>query len=299
MRKLLTAAFLVAGYTLHQANAQQATLLRKTPQKATVPRQATSGLSPTIVKEFCLNYPNAFYNLPQDYRLEAYYRFKAADLNLNGDIDFALSLSNSSTLREVAYKSLYDYCADIQFRYRQSIPEILYILLYNDLHMSVNSATLLVQYCEQRYHRAPAVEPEARSFTQLLTEKPDASPSSAEDTSPAAKGATAVREQPKQLYSEPSAARKPADYSSGLELTGWRFATTPVIEAVDDEPGTIRFKLKISDRGEVEAVTKLSGNVSSAQEKRCREALLNARLVSTNPTATAATGFYTFRFTVR
>jgi hypothetical protein len=85
----------------------------------------------------------------------------------------------------------------------------------------------------------------------------------------------------------------------GLETSGWRFDSTPVVEAVDDSPGFIRFKMRISDKGEVEAVTKVAGNVSPAQEKLCRNKLLDAHFVKTNAGAGGATGFYTFRFSVR
>ncbi|MDO7849184.1 hypothetical protein Q5H92_22665 [Hymenobacter sp. M29] len=87
--------------------------------------------------------------------------------------------------------------------------------------------------------------------------------------------------------------------SGGLEMSGWRFESTPNVEAVDDNSGQIRFKIKIADDGEVLAVTKVSGNVSAAQEKLCRDKLLDANFVKTNAAAGGATGFYTFKFTVR
>ena len=87
--------------------------------------------------------------------------------------------------------------------------------------------------------------------------------------------------------------------SGGLEMSGWRFNSTPVVEAVDDNSGTVRFKIKISADGEVESVTKVSGNVSAAQEKLCRDKLLDANFVKTNGAAGGATGFYTFKITVR
>jgi hypothetical protein len=87
--------------------------------------------------------------------------------------------------------------------------------------------------------------------------------------------------------------------SGGLEMAGWRFDRQPVVEAIDDNPGTVRFKIKISSDGEVESVTKVSGNVSAAQEKLCRDKLLNADFVKTNVAVGGATGFYTFRIVVR
>ena len=87
--------------------------------------------------------------------------------------------------------------------------------------------------------------------------------------------------------------------TGGLEMSGWRFASQPVVAALDDDPGVVRFKIKISADGEVEGVTKVSGNVSPAQEKLCRDKLLDANFVKTNAAAGGATGFYTFRFSVR
>jgi len=107
----------------------------------------------------------------------------------------------------------------------------------------------------------------------------------------------------KALYGEPgsggSGSRPGSGGGGGLEMSGWRFDNTPVVEALDDNPGVIRFKLKISDDGEVESVSKVSGNVSPAQEKLCRDKLLNANFVKTNAGAGGATGFYTFRFLVK
>ena len=87
--------------------------------------------------------------------------------------------------------------------------------------------------------------------------------------------------------------------SGGLEMSGWRFGSTPVVEAVDDNSGTVRFRIRISADGEVESVAKVSGNVSAAQEKLCRDKLLDANFVKTNGAAGGATGFYTFKITVR
>jgi len=107
----------------------------------------------------------------------------------------------------------------------------------------------------------------------------------------------------KALYVEPgsggSGSRPGSGGGNGLEMSGWRFDNQPIVEALDDNPGVVRFKIKISDDGEVEAVTKVSGNVSPAQEKLCRNKLLDANFVKTNAGAGGATGFYTFRFTVK
>ncbi|MFC6223280.1 hypothetical protein ACFP2F_08510 [Hymenobacter artigasi] len=87
--------------------------------------------------------------------------------------------------------------------------------------------------------------------------------------------------------------------SGGLEMSGWRFDTKPVVEAVDDNSGVIRFKIKIAADGEVESVTKVSGNVSPSQEKLCRDKLLDTNFIKTNSAPGGATGFYTFKFSVK
>lgn len=107
----------------------------------------------------------------------------------------------------------------------------------------------------------------------------------------------------KALYGQPgsggSGARPGSGGGGGLEMSGWRFDNAPVVEALDDNPGVVRFRIKISDDGEVESVSKVSGNVSPAQEKLCRDKLLDANFIKTNAGAGGATGFYTFRFSVK
>ena len=85
----------------------------------------------------------------------------------------------------------------------------------------------------------------------------------------------------------------------GLDMAGWRFENQPTVPAIDETSGVIKFKIKISSFGEVESVSKVSGNVSPAQEKLCRDKLLDANFVKTTSVSGGATGFYTFRFTVR
>jgi hypothetical protein len=104
----------------------------------------------------------------------------------------------------------------------------------------------------------------------------------------------------KALYGAPgSGGSGSSPGSGGLEMSGWRFESTPVVEAIDNTSGVIRFRIKISADGEVESVSKVSGNVSPAQEKLCRDKLLDANFIKTNSAAGGATGHYTFRFTVR
>ena len=85
----------------------------------------------------------------------------------------------------------------------------------------------------------------------------------------------------------------------GLEMSGWAFDSTPKVAAVDDNSGVVRFKININADGEVEGVAKVSGNVSPAQEKLCRDALQDASFRRTNGGSGGATGYYTFRFSLR
>ncbi|MBG8554712.1 hypothetical protein [Hymenobacter guriensis] len=86
---------------------------------------------------------------------------------------------------------------------------------------------------------------------------------------------------------------------NGLEMAGWAFEDRPTAPAIDNNSGYVRFKIKINADGEVEAVTKVSGNVSPAQEKVCSDALYKSAFRRTTAVAGGATGFYTFRITVR
>ncbi|MBC8084136.1 MAG: hypothetical protein H7Z21_13080 [Hymenobacter sp.] len=104
----------------------------------------------------------------------------------------------------------------------------------------------------------------------------------------------------KALYGQPgSGGSGSSPGSGGLEMSGWAFVNRPTAPALDNNSGFVRFRIKVSADGEVEAVTKVAGNVSSAQEKACRDALENAEFRRTSSAGGGASGFYTFRFTVR
>ena len=85
----------------------------------------------------------------------------------------------------------------------------------------------------------------------------------------------------------------------GLEMSGWAPDSKPSVPAIDDNSGVVRFKIKINEEGEIQAITKVSGNVSAAQEKLCRDALNDMSFRRTNGGTGGATGFYTFKITVR
>ncbi|OGX85187.1 hypothetical protein BEN47_02340 [Hymenobacter lapidarius] len=87
--------------------------------------------------------------------------------------------------------------------------------------------------------------------------------------------------------------------SGGLEMSGWAPDSSPNVRAVDDNSGVVRFKIRINEEGEIQSINKVSGNVSAAQEKLCRDALNDMTFRRTNSAAGGATGFYTFKITVR
>ena len=91
----------------------------------------------------------------------------------------------------------------------------------------------------------------------------------------------------------------PGGSGGGLEMAGWAFDDVPSIPKIDDTNGLARFKIKINAEGEVESVTKVSSNLSPAQEKAVRDALMNASFRHTTGSNGAATGFYNFRYSVR
>ena len=82
-------------------------------------------------------------------------------------------------------------------------------------------------------------------------------------------------------------------------MSGWAPDSKPNVPAIDDNSGTVRFKIKINEEGDIQAISKVSGNVSPAQEKLCRDALNDMSFRRTNSGTGGATGFYTFKITVR
>ncbi|OWP62281.1 hypothetical protein CDA63_14930 [Hymenobacter amundsenii] len=87
--------------------------------------------------------------------------------------------------------------------------------------------------------------------------------------------------------------------SGGLEMSGWAAVNTPRPALVDNSSGFVKYKIRISPDGDIEAITKVSGNVSPAQDRVCRDALEKVEFRRTSAAEGGATGFYTFRFTVR
>jgi hypothetical protein len=275
MRKLLTAAFLLGSCTLHQANAQKAT----TPDK---PLAATHTTPPVqvpdwVAAEFGEAYAHYFLGLPAFYRYTVGQTLRNSALAPNADL--SNTLAQNTALREAVYQTIYQYCHALKYGLGNSheVDKLIYLMLYSDLHLGDLAAMRLAPYISSRY-KQPVPTPQYSAYP-VGAEAPD-------------KRATATS-------TAPSSSSNHTGDGSGLEMSGWRFESQPTVEAVDDNPGFIRFKFKITDEGEVESVTKVAGNISSAQEKLCRDKLLDANLIRTGTGKGGATGFYTFRFTVR
>ncbi len=84
-----------------------------------------------------------------------------------------------------------------------------------------------------------------------------------------------------------------------LAIKGWKFESIPVVEMVDGNGGWVSFNFDINEKGMVESVTRTGSTVSEQQQKLCTDALLKSKFLRASPSATAATGRYTFRFEIR
>lgn len=282
MRKLLTASLILASC------AQQPILAQKTAAPldkplATAPATPPAQVPDWVAAEFGEAYGRYFLELP------GFYRYTVSQLLRNTPlVDPNANLSNTlaqyAALRESVYQSIYQYCHALKYGFgsRQEVNGLVYQMLYEDFHLSDLAATRLAPYIVNRY-KQPAPPP----FLIVA----DASGASTEPASNSSPNATA-------LYGTTSSSSRPGSGGSGLEVSGWRFESQPTVEALDDNAGFIRFKIKIADDGDVESVTKVAGNVSSAQEKLCRDKLLDANFIRAGTSKGGATGFYTFRFTI-
>jgi len=320
MQKLLTAALLLAGCTPSQAHAQKA----QAPPPTAVPA-ATSPTPPLhwAAAEFCDAYAQYYRTLPSLYRYNADQTLHTTPLAAP-NADVAALLLQQPALREAVYQTLYQYCHTLKYGLDNGseVEDLVHQFLYRNLHMSDLAATYLAPQIARRYRQpAPPSLVEATAPTTAgndsyvkrqarTTHTADPRGSIAPKALYGEPGSSRKREQPRTLYTptgsgEPHASAlygeadsRPSS-SSGLELSSWQFDTPPTVEAVDDNPGEVRFRIELDDDGEVKSVTKTYGTVSPAQEKLCRDKLLNAHFVKTREGASAATGFYTFRFTVR
>jgi hypothetical protein len=235
---------------------------------------------------FSQAYGQYFQALPTLYKYSASQALRDSPL-AQADVSLSSTLAESATLREAVYQTIYQYCSNVKFGAETDRPvdELIYQLLYQDLHLNTMAATGLTLHITSRYKRSATV-------TRSTAKDKDGDVTLADEPTPdqVKKGA---------IYAYMNSVHPSSSASQSIEMSGWRFDNTPVVEALDDKPGVIRFKVKVNDDGEVEDVTKVSGNVSLAQEKLCRDKLLDSNFIKTNAGAGGATGFYTFRFIVR
>lgn len=275
MQKLLTASLLLVGCALQPALAQQTTTTLAKAQAAEFIQ-----VPDWVAAEFGEAYGRYFLELPGFYQYTASQALRNTPLAIP-NANLTTTLAQNTALREAVYQTVYQYCHALKYGLgdRHEVDRLVYLMLYQDFHLSDLAATRLAPYIISRYQQPapPTLGGLSASNGMLASNGAHLGP---------------IGEQRDHNGSRPS-------NGGGLELSGWRFDSTPVVEAVDDNPGVIRFKIKITDKGEVESVTKLSGNVSPAQERLCRDKLLEAHFVKTNAGASGATGFYTFRFSVR
>jgi hypothetical protein len=294
MQKLLTASLLLAGCIVHSTYAQQAPSVQgnaSTAESANQPAQVPDW----VAAEFSEAYGRYFPDLPDFYRYSVSQRLRNtpfADLRS----DLPSTLAQNTALREAVYQTIYQYCHALKYGLGDSheVDKLVYLMLYNNFHLSDLAAARLTPYINSRYKQSAPLP----QYTAYPTgdQAPDKLVTGSVDR---AANLAAYRQAYGRTTTPPEAPSSSPTSTSGMEVSGWRFDNAPTTEAISDEEGAIRFKMKISDKGEIESVTKMSGNVSSAQERLCREALLNAHLVKTNAGASGATGFYTFRFTIR
>ncbi|WP_216725997.1 hypothetical protein [Hymenobacter siberiensis] len=113
-------------------------------------------------------------------------------------------------------------------------------------------------------------------------------------------GSALAQASPKpELGSAQSFHLRPARTGIALDTTGWRFITRPVVDAVDDNSGEVRFKIVIDSEGVIESVLPVSSTVSARQEALCRQVLLRCRFEHIGTKPGGAVGYYTFKFMVR
>lgn len=314
MRKLLPVALLLAGCTLHQASAQKAPL-----PPSTVAATATAP-TPTLhwaAAEFCEAYAHYYPTLPSLYRYNAGQALQRTPLAAP-NADVAALLLQQQALRETVYQTLYQYCHTLKYGLdnNSEVEELLQQFLYQNLHMSDLAAGYLAPQIAHRYRQpAPvglaeevAIPATARGTrpvrkTPSVVYNPQRSTwgntSQSPVTSDAEDEPAPARQSVPALYGAPGSRRHPTTSRNDSELSGWQLDFIPTIKIVDDNPGVARFRFEVTGNGTVESVTKVSGNVSPAQEKLCREALLNAHLVKITDEAGGATGYYNFRISVR
>jgi TonB family protein len=128
------------------------------------------------VNAFCLGYSRYNLDLPLGSRVFAYKHF--ADAGLTPET-LGPALLKSSALREATYKSLYYYCAEVKFMYRQSTEEIMFAYLAQTLHLSTGDATTLVRYSKQHYQQEVAKSQAAAEAAEQQDE-----PSPSEEATP-------------------------------------------------------------------------------------------------------------------
>ena len=95
-------------------------------------------------------------NLAPQCKVFVYEYFEAAGVSFQGQKALFNQLAESSTLREVAYSSLFDYCVDVKWLVKYPMDTFVFTVLTGDLHLAEKDAALLTQHIMARYNRPNA-----------------------------------------------------------------------------------------------------------------------------------------------
>ncbi|RZK31606.1 MAG: hypothetical protein EOO61_17815, partial [Hymenobacter sp.] len=159
MRKLLTASFLLVGYVIQPVLAQQAAPASgkaSTFESAAQPIQVPDW----VAAEFGEAYGRYFPELPDFYRYSVSQRLRNTPFtDLTSDLPNALA--QNTGLREAIYQTVYQYCHALKFGLGDSheVDKLVYLMLYDDFHLSALAATRLAPYINSRY-KQPAPPPQ-------------------------------------------------------------------------------------------------------------------------------------------
>lgn len=147
------------GYTLSPRVPQKQVPAKRPVQLPThrpVARKPSTDLPASTAKEFSLNFALYYPNLAPQCKVFVYEYFEAAGVSFQGQKALFNQLAESSTLREVAYSSLFDYCVDVKWLVKYPMDTFVFTVLTGDLHLAEKDAALLTQHIMARYNRPNA-----------------------------------------------------------------------------------------------------------------------------------------------
>lgn len=162
MKKLFIPAALLLSCSLQPATAQKAPL-KKAPRHTITPAgqkpvpkkpdySQTSWLPNWVSGEFCEAYSRYFLDLPDLYISSASRALKDTPLS-RPEVNLTGALAKSVNLREAVYKTLYEHCYNLKHTFGSSrtVEEMLFLMLYDQLHLNDVAATELTMHIVSRY----------------------------------------------------------------------------------------------------------------------------------------------------